>query len=440
MGKWKQFHMDGQNQGFAAVRTAEALTPRWSVEVGPVGYGSPVIGSDNTIYIGTLLGELVAINPDGTIKWRRALRPPGSNHPGPIVGSPAIGNDGNIYVISTVSAIIRDHRSGETTTRRVRRSTLFSVDPLGNTRWNFQFPANPSPSGIGGYTTSSPKVWGEAGNVFILVPAVYWTSGHAVELIVLNGAGTALQRVDIASYPPEPIVGEGHGLGDLLNAVWDFISSPVDFDTSGVPQGPSLEKQFGFPEPTIAIVDFGSFKDQPLILFEDGFKKVSCFRFEAPVLVPLWSKLANKARYRTTPAVFTNGVAAIGDVDGTLAFYDVKTGAEVWKPWYKAGKKILAPAVSFGRQVFFVAEKKVIVLDDGSELWKQTELGGRSLSAPALSANSLYISAVDGLYRFSFDLSSFTKNSTIRGGVSSPAIGNDGTLYVMDLQKTLWAI
>ncbi|MES2344517.1 MAG: PQQ-binding-like beta-propeller repeat protein [Chlamydiota bacterium] len=431
MSSWRQFHADGRNQGFAPVRTAIAEQPKWTIEVGPVGYGSPVVGTDNTIYIGTLKGELVAVNPNGTVKWRRSLI---GNHPGVITASPAVGNDGNIYVISTVNAVVTDHRGDRVTTRRIKKSTLYCVNPAGNVLWSFPFPDNVAPSGMGGYTLSSPKVWGDQ-NPFIFIPAIFVTSGFAFELLVVQ-SGNLIFRTDIASYPPSPITADGPGLGDILSGIWDFISSPVDFDTSGV--GPTLEKTFGYPEPTVAVVDYGKYADKPLILIEDSYKTLKAFRWEFPILIPLWTKTSNPS-LRSTPAVFTNGLVAVGEYNGTVSFYDLESGKELWKPWYKANQPVLSPPASFGRQVYFTADKKLIVLDANSELWKQHDLGGRCLGAVALSASFAYVSANDGLYTFSFDLQNVSKNGNVIGGVSSPAIGNDGTVYVMDLRNTLWA-
>jgi outer membrane protein assembly factor BamB len=431
MARWRQFHADGQNQGFVPIHTEIAAQHKWNIEIGPVGYSSPVIGADNTVYIGTLKGELVAVNPNGTIKWRRSLI---GNHPGIIYASPAVGKDGNIYCISSINAIVRDHRGEKDVTRRVRKSTLYCIDPAGTILWSCPFPDNVSPSGMGGYTFSSPKVWGDQ-SPYIFVPATFSTSGYAIELLVIQ-EGNIIFRTDVASYPPFPITADGPGFMDILEGIWDFISSPVDFDPSGV--GPTLEKTFGFPEPTIAVIDFGQHAEKPVILIQDNFKTLKAFRWEFPILIPLWTKVT-KTSLRSTPAVFTNSLVAIGDYDGTVSFYDLESGKELWKPWYKANQPVLSPPASFGRQVYFAANKKLIVLDSNSKLWKQHDLGGKCLGAVALSANLGYASANDGLYSFSFDLQNVTKNSNVIGGISSPTIGDDGTLYVMDLRNTLWA-
>ncbi|MBM3242358.1 choice-of-anchor D domain-containing protein, partial [Candidatus Poribacteria bacterium] len=52
---------------------------------------SPAIGSDETIYVGSLDNYLYAINPDGTPKWKFSTG-------GDVDSSPAIGSDGTIYV------------------------------------------------------------------------------------------------------------------------------------------------------------------------------------------------------------------------------------------------------------------------------------------------------------------------------------------------------
>ena len=44
----------------------------WTYQTGARVFASPVIGHDGTIYAGSLDGQFVALNPDGTLKWRYA--------------------------------------------------------------------------------------------------------------------------------------------------------------------------------------------------------------------------------------------------------------------------------------------------------------------------------------------------------------------------------
>lgn len=65
-----------------------------------------MIGSDGTLYIGNLAGELRAFHADGTPYWTRKIN---STH-GQIYASPVVGADGSIYAVSVI--IYNDHRGG----------------------------------------------------------------------------------------------------------------------------------------------------------------------------------------------------------------------------------------------------------------------------------------------------------------------------------------
>ncbi|MGB8331143.1 MAG: PQQ-binding-like beta-propeller repeat protein [Polyangiales bacterium] len=45
-------------------------SPRWTYETGARVFASPVVGHDGTIYVGSLDGQFVALDPDGSLKWR----------------------------------------------------------------------------------------------------------------------------------------------------------------------------------------------------------------------------------------------------------------------------------------------------------------------------------------------------------------------------------
>jgi len=83
-------------------------TLKWVYDPGPADcplektwcYGtietSPVIGPDDTIYIGRGDGILRAVNPDGTLKWSFETIP-NTKGRGQIISSPAVSRDGVIY-------------------------------------------------------------------------------------------------------------------------------------------------------------------------------------------------------------------------------------------------------------------------------------------------------------------------------------------------------
>jgi len=78
-------------------------TLRWSFVLGYdewVAKSSPAISSEGTIYIGTHIGsmsggDIVAVNPDGTERWRKRIASEW------VESSPSIGEDGTIYIGSS---------------------------------------------------------------------------------------------------------------------------------------------------------------------------------------------------------------------------------------------------------------------------------------------------------------------------------------------------
>ncbi|TFH31786.1 MAG: hypothetical protein E4H00_02800 [Myxococcales bacterium] len=45
-------------------------SPAWTYQTGARVFASPIVGQDGTVYVGSLDGQFVALNPDGTLKWR----------------------------------------------------------------------------------------------------------------------------------------------------------------------------------------------------------------------------------------------------------------------------------------------------------------------------------------------------------------------------------
>ena len=87
-------------------------TLKWSYNLGnDVGYSSPAIANDGTIYIDAD-GNLFAISPDGTKKWNVTLIAGRGGY-----SSPAIADDGTVYIGSG--------------------SKLYAIYPNGTVKWTF---------------------------------------------------------------------------------------------------------------------------------------------------------------------------------------------------------------------------------------------------------------------------------------------------------------
>jgi len=142
-------------------------TEKWRVRM-PVTadtWSSPAIGTDGTVYIGsarrydenlelgdeTVRGNLYAINPDGTEKWRFDI---GSD----VCPSPAIGNDGTIYIAGYEGA------PGD--------GKICAVNPDGTEKWCYYYEK---------WQESSPTV-GPDGTIYI--------GSYIGKIFALNPDGT----------------------------------------------------------------------------------------------------------------------------------------------------------------------------------------------------------------------------------------------------------
>ena len=101
-----------------------AGTIRWEfVAEGKVRY-SPAINSDGTIYVSSKDGNVHALDPGGSIKWRYYLG--GSEFIIPYAGHPTIGPAGTIYFGNNYSAYMATYEY-----------LLHAVNPDGSVKWGF---------------------------------------------------------------------------------------------------------------------------------------------------------------------------------------------------------------------------------------------------------------------------------------------------------------
>ena len=49
---------------------SELPSPVWTYQTGARVFASPIVGHDGTVYVGSLDGQFVALDPDGSLKWR----------------------------------------------------------------------------------------------------------------------------------------------------------------------------------------------------------------------------------------------------------------------------------------------------------------------------------------------------------------------------------
>ena len=115
---WPMFHGSAQHGGQSPYNTSHIDgTIIWSFETGDGIEAGPVIVADGTIYVASHDGYLYAVNPDGSEKWRfSAGEPFWDSHYGgqykSMMATPAIDDDGTVYVYSSDHHLIAVNSNG----------------------------------------------------------------------------------------------------------------------------------------------------------------------------------------------------------------------------------------------------------------------------------------------------------------------------------------
>ncbi len=90
---WPMLGRTANHAGSSSYSVAADATLRWKFTTGSAVRTPPVIGSDETTYVGSDDGYLYAVSPNGTLKWTyKTCDAVGT--------SPALGTNGTIYAIS----------------------------------------------------------------------------------------------------------------------------------------------------------------------------------------------------------------------------------------------------------------------------------------------------------------------------------------------------
>jgi len=173
-------------------------TLRWTFGTVWLSYDAPLIGDDGTIYISEW-SNVIAINPDGTEKWRTPTNKHG--------GSPALSPDGTIVYSSGAEDV-------------------FGFDPDdGHIRWLYQLDFNPQ--------DKTRPVISSDGMVFF---AYTDESGYTAYLSALNPDGTLRWTAGITSdiYPydgmslgPTPSIGAD---GTVYVTTWFYRGTSIYHD------------------------------------------------------------------------------------------------------------------------------------------------------------------------------------------------------------------
>src|SRR6266511_1819961 len=110
-GQWSMFMNGPQRRGTTPIVGAQSSTLAWRISTETNG-GGPAVGRDDTIYQGTDFGQLLALNPNGSLKWSVSTA----------------------YSVNSTPAILLDGRI----TFVDEGGNVFVLNPDGSVSWEFQ--------------------------------------------------------------------------------------------------------------------------------------------------------------------------------------------------------------------------------------------------------------------------------------------------------------
>ena len=346
----------------------------WSYKTGGAVESSPTIGADGTIYIGSHDGFLYALNRDGTLKWKFEVAKPVYderwNVSKAIMATPAIDKNGRVYINGS-------------------SNYLHAINPDGKEKWRFFIKWNND-------FWNGPNI-GNDGTIFIGTARNEGTAGNPAGLYAISPDGKEKWRY------PEP---SGVTVVPAIGSDGTVYFGAAEVSTNRgriVALSPDGKKKWQF--------DLEQWLEGSASIGADGTIYSGS---KEGYIYAITSEGKEKWRFKTnsgvsaTPTIGEDGTIYIGSWDGNFYALNGQTGQEKWHFDAKVGRdpKLFkgypgketictnAPLSKDGVLIFADVFDTVYVVDiTGKELWRW-------------------------------------KSSDQSGFVSSPAIAQDGTIYI----------
>jgi len=277
----------------------------WSERIGGLVWPSPIVGRDGTLYTGHADGEFVALNPDGTVKWR--VRDDRMMY---IDSTGALGSDGYLYMAST-DIDPRGHQN---------QGRIWKLDPdTGEVLWtfwgrHFEDPESDPGAHLSSFFEGNVALGEEGGRVFV------YAGSDDNRLYKLDSDGALVWEYDAGSYPSgviwtKPLISPDGGsvfIGDLAGQLHSVDTA------SG--RSRWMRRLGGSVVSTPAMGLHGE-------MFLGSFDgRVYCVAPEDGTV--FWSYQTLGLIY-SSPAVAENGDVVIGSSDGGLYRLD-RFGRRIW--------------------------------------------------------------------------------------------------------------
>ena len=349
---WPMFHHDLNHTGLSTHYGPDTPIVKWIFPTGDKIYGSPVIGDDGTVYIGThgrhsstTGSKLFAIYPNGTERWQWG--------PGHFIDStPAIAPDGTLYV-------------------GCWDKNLYAVHPNGTVKWEFSDPS-------GSFVYTSPA---------IAPDGTIYSGNNNNRLYAINPDGTLKW-----SYKTNGAI----------------HSSPA-VDADGTVYIGSNDKKLYAINPDGSLkwkYQTGSWVESSPAIGTDGTIYVGSYDSKLHAINPAdgtskW-KYSAGGRIKSSPAIGADGTIYVGSSDEKLHAIN-PDGTQKWN--YTTYSYIeSSPAIDADGTIYVGSfDRNLYAINpDGSLLWKYNTGDRIDYSSPAIASDgTIYIGNWNG-YVYAF--------------------------------------
>ena len=329
---------------------------RWKVSKAIMA--APAVDKNGTTYINGSSNYLHAVNPDGTEKWRFPIK--WSND---FWNGPNIGADGTIY-IGTARNDPKDHSM---------EAGVYAITPEGQEKWRY-----PEPSGV----TIVPTIAVD-GTIYAGAAEVSTNKGR---IIALDQNGKKKWQFDLeqwlegsASIAADGTIYSGSKEGNIY-AINHDGSEKWRFKTgSGVSATPSIG-----PDGTVYI---GSWDGNFYALESKTGKELWRFDVKIGRDPKLFEGYPGKETIITSAAISQDGVIVFADVFDTIYGLDLK-GKELWRNKNNSGGFASSPAIgkegriyigSEGGEILALGKSKANTNSKSTEEGTRTESGSKKI-------------------------------------------------------------
>jgi len=449
---WPMFGHDPQHTGRSPYVGPKHPEIIWKFHPDMNVESAPVFSDDGVLYVAIYGGILVAINPDGTEKWRFISEEEQIN------SSPSLGSDGTLYFIVTDYVY-----KGPS---RLNFYYLFALNPNGTLKWKYYI----GTSGFWNY----PVALGEDDTIYLPI---------IKKLHALNPDGTLKWEFEAnGNIRTTPVVTNDGSIiitTGISTQNFGYINYLVAVNPDGTEKWSVMIedeiRQIPIEGPDGTIYINYQFLDDNLHAFNsDGSKKWTAL-FESNMF--WWMRFNNDTIYllakepesdthlfALNPAdgsekwrvltKFSSGAPIFGD-DNTIYvsawekkrypadFYLLAInpdGSEKWRTPFQDNYPVWHPVMGSDGTIYQGTSKNLFAINpDGSLKWTfYTDYNIATFIAPDGSINAwgrykFYRIEPDGTERWSFKCSG-------SHFMSSPAIDVDGTIYICNSDNFLYAV